>query len=361
MWPSKYSWNWNSQDVGPGRNILGELSEAFAQQAPNVKFGLYYSLYEWFHPLYLQDKANNFKSNEYVMTVMLPQLREIINSFKPQVVWADGEWEAADWYWNSTDFLAWLYNDSPVKDTVVTNDRWGNNTECKHGGFLTCSDHYNPGVLQSRKFENGVTLDRESWGFRRNAALDDYRTIEELIYELVSTVSCGGNMIMNIGPTHDGRIVPVMEERLDQMGKWLKLNGEGVYKTKPWIFQNDTTNPNVWFTSKLRSYKKVETNRIWNPQDQKNTIVYAHLLQWPQDDKFVLASPTATSQTTISLLGYAGTLPFKATQDKGLEIDLSGVRWHKLPNTWAWTFKIEYLGPDPTRQHYLESVYGLIN
>lgn len=38
-----------------------------------------------------------------------------------------------------------LYNDSPVRATVVTNDRWGLDTTCKHGDFYTCSDRYNPG------------------------------------------------------------------------------------------------------------------------------------------------------------------------------------------------------------------------
>jgi len=70
---------------------------------------------------------------------------------------------------------------SPVRDTVVTNDRWGVGSICAHGGFYTCSDRYNPGHLLPHKWENCMTIDKRSWGYRRNAQLDDYLTIEDLV------------------------------------------------------------------------------------------------------------------------------------------------------------------------------------
>jgi len=54
---------------------------------------------------------------------MLPELKELVERYQPEVLWADGDWEATPEYFGSKDFRAWLYNDSPVKDTVVTNDR----------------------------------------------------------------------------------------------------------------------------------------------------------------------------------------------------------------------------------------------
>ena len=58
--------------------------------------------------------------------------------------------------------------------------------------------------------------------------------------------SCGGNLNVNIGITKDGTIPAIFESRLIDMGKWLKVNGFGIYKTKPWTYQNDTITPNVW-------------------------------------------------------------------------------------------------------------------
>lgn len=63
--------------------------------------------------------------------------------------------------------------------------------------------------------------------------------------------STGGNMVVNVGPTPDGRIAPVFEDRLRQMGEWLAINGEGIYSTKPWRFQNDTYTPDIWYNLQL--------------------------------------------------------------------------------------------------------------
>ena len=68
---------------------------------------------------------------------------------------------------------------------------------------------------------------------------------------MLSYYSCGGNLLMNVGPTHDGRIVPIFEERLRQMGEWLNINGPAIYKTKPWTHQNDTITPKIWWVGML--------------------------------------------------------------------------------------------------------------
>ncbi|XP_033222354.1 plasma alpha-L-fucosidase-like isoform X2 [Belonocnema kinseyi] len=315
LWPSKISFNWNSLAVGPHRDLVGDLAKALRSET-NLRFGLYYSLYEWFHPLYLEDKKNNFTTNSFIDRKMIPELQELVELYKPDVVWADGDWEAEDSYWESKEFLSWLYNDSPVKETVVVNDRWGINIPYHHGDFYTCTDRYNPAVLQPHKWENAMTIDRQSWGFRRNADLTDYISLEELVGELVVTVSCNGNLLLNIGPAKDGRIDPIFEERLRGMGAWLNVNGEAIYETKAWTVQNDTLSGNVWYT------KSKKTNKL-----------YAILLSWSKDNILELGSVKIPALTQINLLGYGNELSWEQRSNY-LHIELP-IESHKGEPAWV--------------------------
>lgn len=328
MWPSSVSWNWNAKDVGPNRDLVGDLASAIRSDT-DLHFGLYHSLLEWFHPIYLKDKAGGFENSTFPGYKTLPELYEIVNAYAPDVIWSDGDWEAPDNYWKSTDFIAWLYNESPVKDTVVTNDRWGNNgVNCEHGDFYTCSDRYSPGVLQPHKWENCMTIDKYSWGYRREAVYSDYMTIEELISTLASTVSCGGNLLMNIGPTKDGKIIPVFEERLRQMGQWLSINGESIYQSVPWTYQNDTVTPNIWYTSKIA--------------EDLSVVSYAIVLNWPSTNTLQLGAPTTTVTTVVTMLGYGDPLSWTpGSEGQGISIQFPNLVPDQLP--WAWVLKLEGL------------------
>ncbi|XP_075229429.1 alpha-L-fucosidase isoform X2 [Lycorma delicatula] len=322
MWPSKYSFSWNSVDVGPHRDLIGELSTAVREAG--LHFGLYHSLFEWFNPLYLEDKNNNFTTQLFVNNKIIPEMKELVNKYKPDIIWSDGEWEALDSYWKSKEFLAWLYNESPVQDNVVVNDRWGSNTLCKHGGFLTCQDRYNPGVLQERKWENALTIDSESWGFRRNANLEDFLTTKALITFLAETVSCNGNIAFNVGPTKDGVITPIYQQKLYDVGKWLKINGPAIYKSKPWsVCQNDTLTPGVWYTTNKSLAGTID--------------LYAIVLNWPNDNIISLECPLPSERTVVTLLGFNSTLNWA---DKFI---IKFPDRAVVTSDWAWTLKITYI------------------
>jgi len=296
--PSPYTFGWNSMDVGPKRDVLGELRDAFNKH-DDLHFGIYYSLFEWFNPMYLKDKANNFTTREYVLNKMLPEMKYLAENYQPEVWWSDGDWEAHPEYFGSQEFLAWLYNKSPSKETVVVNDRWGQNTQMKHGGFYSGPDRFNPGHILQHKFENAFTVDSRSWGYRRNIDIENVLSIEELVSNVAEVVSCNGNVLINVGPTKEGTICPIFQERLTQLGKWLDVNGEAIYNSKPFKYQNDSISntPQVWYT-------------------QKPDAVYAIALGWPNEDALTLGDVEVNDASTIEMLGYDQHLQFTKNGQK---------------------------------------------
>ena len=77
---------------------------------------------------------------------------------------------------------------------------------------------YDPGTLQTRKWENAFTIDKNSWGLNRNATLSDYMTVAELVHTLIKVVAFNGNVLVNVGPGPDGTINPIFIDRLLGIG-----------------------------------------------------------------------------------------------------------------------------------------------
>ena len=82
---------------------------------------------------------------------------------------------------------------------------------------------YTPGHLIPNKWESCFTIQHSSWGYDRTEGIEDFWNTSRLLWQLVSSVSCNGNLLLNVGPTADGRIVPAFQERLLEMGAWLEV------------------------------------------------------------------------------------------------------------------------------------------
>ena len=265
LYKSDYAWNWNSVDVGPHRDFLQELKDALAET--DVRFGVYHSVYEWFHPTYLKNPE------QYALEHLIPMLKELVEKYQPNTLFTDGEWEHPSSVWHSTEFLQWLYNESSVKDIIVPNDRWGKETRGVHGGNFTTEYGFvgdinnsmtTEDVADMRYFEECRGIGR-SFGVNRIETTDDYMSAAELIEMLVQLVSAGGNLLLNVGPNADGTIPVIMQERLEQMGDWLKVNGEGIYAS--------------------RKLKKSKLDKVW--YTQKDGRIYVFFTGFPFGEKTV--------------------------------------------------------------------------
>jgi alpha-L-fucosidase len=228
LWPNKEAndrgFAWNSLEVGSKRDLVGELSQAVKKTG--LKMGLYYSLYEWFHPWWQNDKKR------FVDEHFLPQVKDLVTRYSPDILWADGEWEMEAEQWKTKELLSWLYNESVVKKSIVINDRWGKGVRKKHGGYFTTEYEAEASEMQKPWEEcRGMGF---SFGYNQNEDAQDYNSPKALILMLVNIVSTGGNLLLDNGPDGRGNIPVIMQERLLQIGEWLNTNGEAIYNSKPW-------------------------------------------------------------------------------------------------------------------------------
>jgi len=313
MWKCTTSPYFNAAVMGPKRDICGELSEAV--KAKGLRMGFYFSLLEWHHPLY-----NDVGITNFVEQVSMPQLKELVNNYRPDIVWTDGEWDYPWPVWRGPEFLSWLYNESPVKDTVVANDRWGK----KFRGH--CGDHYtteyDDGALESQDsaahpWEECRGMGK-SFGYNRYEHAEHYLTDEGCIETLCEKVSRGGNLLLNIGPDANGLIPVIMEERLLAMGKWLETNGEAIYGTTAWAKRPKTMKADrVYFTA-------------------KGEAVYAIVFGSPE----TVCVPAIGAVSSVTLLGSAKAIDWKQSGDD-VVITMPMFRQGAAPSAHALAFRLQ--------------------
>ena len=225
LWPSAYAPGWNSVETGPHRDICGELTEAV--RAKGLKMGFYYSLPEWTSDIHRWYVDPDDSIGTYVDTHMIPQLKELVERYKPTVLFTDGEWRNSAEQWHATELISWYYN--TVGEEAIVNDRWGKGQQ---HGFRT--PEYSAGItLTDRPWAECRGLGR-SFALNRNEPLENYMSSEALIRHFCVLVAAGGGMTLNVGPAADGKIPLLQQERLLDLGHWLDINGEAIYGTRPY-------------------------------------------------------------------------------------------------------------------------------
>jgi len=263
----------------------------------------------------------------YIQEIMLRQMLDLINTFKPSVLWGDGCLAYPSYFCDTPNFLKWLFNESPVCDKIVINDRFGNETLWKHGGFFVSELGWpDPAGFGGHKWEECKGMSW-SFGYNRMENATDYWNVSRLVQRLVWVVAHGGNYLLNVGPTADGRIPVIMQNNLLGMGAWLKVNGEAIYNTIPWRQSNETTgtSPSFLVFYTLSSITK--------------TTLYALSYRWP-GALLTLLAPKVSAETEITYLGYNGP-PLKYTVDgSGLHIVTPVIHPDDYPSRDVYVFKL---------------------
>jgi alpha-L-fucosidase len=310
MWPSKFTKR-NAMEMGPHRDLAGDLTRAVRKLG--LKMGFYHNTtYTFWDPRYPGRDWVQYMNNS---------IKELIDLYHPDILWGDvrvgpvrdarGNPLPAD-YWGSKEVLAYFYNHSPNPEEVVANDRWGLDTDGKILGDFHTPERTRMQRISLEKWETCDSLDPTSWGYNRRLPISQYMTANELVDYLVDVVSKNGNLLINVGPTAEGVIPPIMQQTLRGVGEWLRVNGEAIYGTRPWETFKDG---NVRFT-------------------RKGNTLYAIALEWPEEE-LRLTSLAGKPVLKVELLGSSEAIAWKAEPD-ALVIQPPSRR----PCKYAYTFRI---------------------
>jgi alpha-L-fucosidase len=221
------------------RDPLRELAEECQKQG--IRLGFYYSQdQDWTapgasayprgdhnSPTHHWDPAQDGDFDTYLHTKSIPQIKELLTNYAefPVVIWFDTP--TANMTPERAAEIVTLLNQHP---NLIWNNRLGGTYK---GDTETPEQYIPPQGFPGRDWESCMTMN-DTWGYKSYDT--NFKSTETLIRNLVDIASKGGNYLLNIGPDSKGVVPPPEAERLREMGKWLAVNGEAIYKTKPTLF-----------------------------------------------------------------------------------------------------------------------------
>ena len=246
-----------------GRDPLKELAAACRKYG--LKLGFYYSqAQDWNNGGSAAggkwDPAQEHSMDDYIDKVAVPQVKEILTHYGefPAVLWWD---TPTDMNKERADKLIPLLR---LKPGIIHNNRLGGG----YKGDTETPEQFIPATgYPGRDWETCMTMN-DTWGYKSYD--DKWKSTEKLIRNLVDIASKGGNYLLNVGPTSEGLIPAPSVERLQEIGRWMKVNGVAIYDT--------TASP----------FKRLSWGRCTKKLTPEGATLYLHVFNWPADGKLLV-------------------------------------------------------------------------
>jgi len=310
----------------------------------------------------VSDAKANFTTRSF-LPKMEAQRRDLIRRFPKSMLWhTDGGWFAPDEYWGNLDWLTYLYEESPLKERIVTCNSMGfgccktypGSSKCwEYGDAPSGGDRTTAGSVVPHFYTNQMTIEQGSWGWDRSEGLSQMLGTVDLVRELTQvraptlasvprfaswsvtslgslaqTTAWNGTLIVNVGPTADGRLAPIFEERLGELGAWLSSNGAAIFGTRPWAGALPSGGEagggkEVYYTC-------------------KGGTVFAITLAWPDTGVLNLELPVPGAGATAKLLATGATIAWTGgPAGRGMGLKLGAAP--PLGSRWAWAIQLDGL------------------
>jgi alpha-L-fucosidase len=300
LWPSRVSSPRRSEKLSAERDLVGEL--AAAVRSEGIKMGLYYSGgLDWtFTTEPIRTVADLFarvpQSADYAQYADA-HWRELIEGYHPAVMWNDISYPKAG---KIPELFAEYYNTIPEG---VINNRFG----------VSLSDYTTPEYakydkITEKKWETCRGLGF-SFGYNQIEGPEQVIAPDKLIALLIDIVSKNGNLLLNVGPKADGTISEIQLDRLNKLGEWLTVNGEGIFDTDPWVRASPTGG-----TSQIRFTRKADA-------------LYAFVLDPVSGPDVTIPGIRVAESVTVRVLGSSADSPWK--QDgNNLTVNIATTKEH---------------------------------
>lgn len=223
-----------------------------------------------------QEAVRGFDVDPAYMDDWLARTCEIVDKYRPKIMYFDWWIQVEPMKPYLRKFAAYYYNRAAEWGEEVTinykNDAFAYGVatrDIERGQLADVSPDF---------WQNDTSVAKNSWGYTEG---NDYKDPDEVIADLVDVVSKNGSLLLNIGPKSDGTIPDEDRHILLEIGKWLSVNGEGIYGTSHWkkYGEGPTLTPEGHFTDTLR--------KSFTPEDFRFTCkpgaLYVFAMKWPED------------------------------------------------------------------------------
>ncbi|MCR9062694.1 MAG: alpha-L-fucosidase [Cytophagales bacterium] len=343
---------WNSVDMGPKRDIIGELRAETAKHG--MKFGVSSHLafnQDFFTkkpelgntaPKYQMLYGPVMKSSNEAPTaefkdMWMKRTTELIDNYQPDILWFDFGWDRPEYASEHIKLTTYYYNKAlDWNKEVVLQGKNHKYESLAEGAYVHDMERSKSSKIRDFFWQTDTSIGKNSWGYVSNWESKETNT---LIDDLVDIVSKNGSMLLNVGPKADGTIPYDQQKVLFEMGEWLKVNGEAIYGSRPFTIYGEGP------TKIVEGHLSEGNNKDLGEEDVRYTTqgdqLYAFLMQWPSDNTAEIKTLAKGNKvypqkiSSIKMLGSDEEIKFKQTKD-ALIITMPSYR----PCDFAYCLKI---------------------
>ncbi len=346
---------WNAKDMGPKRDILGELFKEGRKQGLIMGASTHYAFnwsfynkkdhFDTVDPEYAdlyskkgkdvkEPVSEEFKKQWWNRTV------DLIDSYDPDILWFDFYWDSEEFKEYHPKMAAYFYNKGLDRGKdVVLQDKNHKYQSFPEGTIVYDLERGKMAGINNLTWQTDTSIGKNSWCHTEGWQSKDANT---LVDDLVDIVSKNGTMLLNIGPKADGTIPQDQKDILLAIGNWLDVNGEAIYGTRCWktFGEGPTESEGGYFSEKKKQDSFVAEDYRFTT---KNGKLYAIAMDWPEDGKSNISVLSKKSEyckwdiKNVQMLGSKEKIEWKQ-DDTGLHITFPKDK----PSDFAHVFELDF-------------------